>query len=417
MKILLVNKYHYVKGGSETYHFGLAKLLESHGHEVIYFSMADEKNYPCEQEKYFVSNVDFNGHLSAFAKLKAGFHALYCFDAKKKISRLIEDEKPDIVHINLAHRHITLSIVDAIKKYNIPIVFTAHDLNCVCPSHTMLSNGKVCDRCVVEHSYKPALQQKCVKNSGMQTMLGVVEAKNYERLHTYDKIDFYICPSDFYRRQFELSEITKSPVVHWVNFLPLGTEYKMSENTKDYFLFFGRLSVEKGIMSLVKAYELGGFENPLYLVGDGPLREELEDYVKTHNLSEKVIFTGFQSGDSLKKYVSEAKCVILPSEWYENGPYSILEALASGKPAIVSNYGGLPEIVEDGVSGFICEPNNPESLCECLKKMNALSPGEYKKMSCSALEKAKRDCDCEKYYEKLIKCYEQLIKKAKEKKQ
>lgn len=413
MKILLVNKYHYVKGGSETYHFGLAKLLESHGHKVIYFAMADEQNYECEYSKYFSKNVDFNAKLSLTGKLKAGLHALYSFDAKKKIEQLIKAEKPDVVHINLAHRHLTLSIVDAIKKHNIPIVFTAHDLNCVCPSHTMLSNGIVCDRCVKEHSYKPALEQKCVKNSGMQTMLGVIEAKNYERMHTYDKIDFYICPSDFYRRHFIDSKITKSPVVHWVNFLPVGTEYKLSGNTKDYFLFFGRISEEKGIMSLVKAYALGNFENPLYLVGDGPLRGELEEFVKEHNLTEKVIFTGFQSGEALRKYVAEARYVILPSEWYENGPYSILEALAAGKPAIVSSYGGLPEIVEDGVTGFICEPNNPESLCECLKKMNALSADEYNKMSHSALEKAKAECDCEKYYEKLMNCYNELISKAK----
>ena len=413
MKILLVNKYHYVKGGSETYHFGLAKLLESHGNEVIYFAMDDEKNYECEQSRYFSKNVDFNTKLSAVGKLKAGLHALYSFDAKKKIEQLIIDEKPDVVHINLAHRHITLSIVDAIKKHNIPVVFTAHDLNCICPSHTMLSNGKVCDRCVKEHSYKPALQQKCVKNSAMQTMLGVVEAKNYERMHTYNKIDFYICPSDFYRRYFVESGITKNPIVHWVNFLPEGTVYEQSKNVKDYFLYFGRISEEKGLRSLVKAYHLGNFENKLYFVGDGPLREELEEYVKENNLCDKVIFTGFQSGDSLKKYVAEAKCVILPSEWYENGPYSILEALAVGKVAIVSSNGGLPELVEDGVTGFICEPNNPQSLCDCMKKLNALTEAEYNSMSQKSLEKAKSDCDCEKYYDKLMDCYKQLISKSK----
>ena len=148
MKILLVNKYHYVKGGSETYYFGLADLLTKLGHEVIYFSMADINNKPCEQEKYFVSNVDFNSNISTLQKVKAGFRVLYSFEAKKNISALIEQEHPDIVHINLVHRHITLSIVRAIKKYNIPIVFTIHDLNCVCPNHEMLVNGHVCEKCL-----------------------------------------------------------------------------------------------------------------------------------------------------------------------------------------------------------------------------------------------------------------------------
>ena len=415
MKILLVNKYHYIKGGSETYHFGLAKLLESHGNEVIFFSMQDEKNFECAQSKYFSKNVDFNAKLSPAQKLKAGFHALYSFDAKRKIEELIKAEKPDIVHINLAHRHLSLSIIKAIKKYNIPIVFTAHDLNCICPNHTMLTNGVVCDRCVAEHSYKPALQQKCVKGSTMQTLLGVIEAKNHERMGDYEDINYYICPSDFYRKQFVASKITQSPIVHWTNFLPIGTEYGLSEKVQDYFLYFGRLSAEKGIMTLVRAYKKGNFENKLYLVGEGPLRAELEAYVKENRLEDKVIFTGFQKGDALKKYVAEAKCVILPSEWYENGPYSILEALATGKPVIVSNYGGLPEIVDNGITGFFCEPNNPDSLCDCLNKMNSLSENEYKAMSERALEKAKKDFNCEDYYKKLISVYEELIAKTKKK--
>ena len=148
MKILLVNKYHYVKGGSETYYFGLADLLTKLGHEVIYFAMADENNFPCEQEKFFVSNVDFNGKISKIQKVKAGFRVLYSFEAQKNIATLIEQEKPDVVHINLVHRHITLSIIRTIKKYNIPIVYTVHDLNCVCPNHEMLVNGKVCELCL-----------------------------------------------------------------------------------------------------------------------------------------------------------------------------------------------------------------------------------------------------------------------------
>lgn len=412
MKILLVNKYHYVKGGSETYHFGLAKLLEKHGHKVIFFAMNDEKNFPCEQSGYFSKNVDFNGQLGAVGKLKAGAHALYSFDAKKHISRLIEDEKPDLVHINLVHRHLTLSILDAIKKYNIPVVHTVHDPNCICPSHTMLTaSGEVCNRCVTEHSYKPAMQSRCVKGSKAQTALAVLEAKNYERMHSYDKIDCYICPSAFFQKQFELSGITKSPVIHMTNFLPDGTVYSPVENVKDYFLFFGRLSPEKGVTTLLRAYAAGGFSNKLYFVGDGPLREEMQSYIDEHKLGGKVILTGFQSGEALKRYVDEAKCVILPSEWHENCPYSILEAQASGKPCIVSTYGGLPELIEDGKNGFICEPFKPESLCECMKKINALSQEEYRAMSAASSKNAEKLCDSENYYNKLISLYKELIDK------
>lgn len=144
MKILLVNKYFNMHGGSETYFFGLADLLRQAGHEVIFFAMQDEKNLPCEQSAYFVSNVEFNGELTAAQKLKAAFRMVYSFEAKKKISALIEKEKPDIIHINLFHRVLTASIVDAAKKHGIPVVLTMHDLNCVCPNHVMLDHGKIC---------------------------------------------------------------------------------------------------------------------------------------------------------------------------------------------------------------------------------------------------------------------------------
>ncbi len=411
MKILLVNKYHYVKGGSETYHFGLAKLLESHGHQVIYFAMSDEQNMPCEQSGYFSKNVDFNGQLGAAGKLRAGVHALYSFDAKKQISRLIEDEKPDLVHINLVHRHLTLSILDAIKKYNLPIVHTVHDANSICLNHAMMVDDKICDRCVTDHSYRYAVKHRCVKGSKLQTYLALAEAKNYARKKSYDKIDCYICPSQFYKKELELSQITRSPIIHLTNFLPEETEYAAAGDVRDYFLYFGRLSFEKGTMTLIKAYEAGDFKNPLYLVGTGPLEDELKEYVKSHGLEKKVQFKGFQNGDALKEYVSRAKCVILPSEWHENCPYSILEAQACGKPAIVSKIGGLPELVSDGVSGFFCEPFNADSLCESMRKINSLNDVEYQKMSQAAVDNAKAMCDSEKYYGKLIKLYTDLINK------
>lgn len=160
MKILLVNKYFNMHGGSETYFFGLADLLRQAGHEVIFFAMQDEKNLPCEQSAYFVSNVEFNGELTATQKLKAAFRMVYSFEAKKKISALIEKEKPDIIHINLFHRVLTASIVDAAKKHGIPVVLTMHDLNCVCPNHVMLDHGKICEACL--HGNYWNWRQACV---------------------------------------------------------------------------------------------------------------------------------------------------------------------------------------------------------------------------------------------------------------
>ena len=408
MKILLANKYHYVKGGSETYYFGLANLLTKLGHEVIFFAMADKNNHPCKDEQFFVSNVDFNGKTSKMQKVKAGFRVLYSFEAKKSISALIEKEKPDIVHINLVHRHITLSIIRAIKKYNIPIVYTVHDLNCVCPNHEMLVNGKVCELCL-KGKYRNCIKQKCVKGSTVKSALGAIEAINYKRMKIYDDIDLYITPSYFYKKKLEESGIIHPEIVHIKNFLPLDTKFKNDNEDKNYLLYFGRISEEKGIITLLKAMEKLQSNTPLYILGTGALEEQVKEYIKAHNLEEKVKMFGFKSGDELKKFVAQAKCIILPSEWYENGPYAIMEAMSQGKPVIVSRFGGLPEIVEDQKTGFICNPFDSEDLKNCIEKVCNLTADEYKAMSNTAVLNAKRDFDADTYGKTLIAHYERLI--------
>lgn len=409
MKILLVNKYHYVKGGSETYYFGLGNLLTKLGHEVIYFSMADENNHPCKEEGFFVSNVDFNGKTSIFHKVKAGFRVLYSFEAQKNISALIEQEKPDIVHINLVHRHLTLSIINEIKKYNIPIVYTVHDLNCVCPNHEMLVNGKVCELCLTG-KYMNCIKHKCIKGSTAKSALGAIEAMNYKRMKIYDKIDLYITPSYFYKKKLEESGIIHPEIIHMKNFLPLDTKFSDENPDNGYLLYFGRISEEKGIITLLKAMTKLNNNVPLYILGTGPLEDEVKEFIKENHLENKVKMFGFKSGDELKKFVAEAKCIILPSEWYENGPYAIMEAMSQGKPVIVSRYGGLPEIVEDSKTGFICNPFDSDDLKNCIEKVCNLNDDEYRAMSKTAVSNAKRDFDSDNYAKTLLTHYERLIK-------
>lgn len=409
MKILLVNKYHYVKGGSEAYYFGLAKVLEEKGHQVIYFAMADERNMPCKQEDYFVKNVDFNGKSSFLKKFIAGFRVIYSFDAKRKMRKLIEKEQPDIVHINLIHRHITLSVVRAIKKFKIPIVMTLHDLNCICPNHTMLSQGKVCEDCL-GGNYLPCVKKKCMKKSFLKSFLALIEAVNYKRMGIYNDIDLYISPSKFYKDKHIEARFTKNPIIHIKNFLPLDTKFNCNSDYKNYFLYFGRLSQEKGIMTLVKAFENLDSDTPLYILGTGEIEGEIKEYVREHNLEQKIQLKGFKSGDELKKYVADAKCIVLPSEWYENGPYAIMEAMSQGKPVVVSNYGGLPEIVQQGKTGYIFKAFDAQDLAKKLKKVEKLTREEYEAISKNAVEKAKEDFDYEKYYTQLMSHYERLVK-------
>ena len=148
---------------------------------------------------------------------------------------------------------------------------------------------------------------------------------------------------------------------------------------------------------------------PLYILGTGAVENDIKSYISSHGLENKIKMLGFKSGDELKKYVAEAKCIILPSEWYENGPYAIMEAMSQGKPVIVSNIGGLPEIVEDGKTGYICKPFDCEDLKVCIEKVCSLSADEYKVMSKNAVISAKENFNPENYINKLTEIYQSLI--------
>ena len=394
MKVLLVNKFHYKKGGSESYYFTVAEALRRKGHEVIFFAMQDEKNIPCEQEKYFVSNASVGGGIKS--KLNMVLHIAYSKEAYSKMKQLLAAEKPDLVILNLVHKQISLSIIDAIREYDakLPVFWTMHDLIAACPSYTMLDgSGNICEKCM-QGSFKPCVENRCIKGSRLMSMLSKYEADCIRKRKWYDDVDLFICPSEFYTKKLTAAGFTKSPIVTMRNPLPLDTEYGCGGG-EDYVLYFGRLSYEKGVKTLIDAAVKTGCR--LVVLGTGPVEAELKEYAKD---AKNVEFKGFQTGDALKNFVRNSRCVVLPSEWYENGPYSAMEAMAVGRPLIVSGNGGLPELVDDGENGYVYRGGS-EELAACIQKMLALDAEAYEAMSHASMERAKALFDAEKYVEAL----------------
>lgn len=403
MKVLLVNKFHYIKGGSETYYFGLGELLKKHGCDVVYFSMKDEKNYPCKQEKYFVDNVDFNASMSKIQIATVSLKMLYSFEAKKKFEQLIIGERPDIIHLNIFQSQLTGSIVDVAKRYHIPIVYTAHDLKSVCPNYQMLNHGEVCEKCL-NGNYINCFLSGCMKDSKAKSFLAMLEAEVYKWKKIYQKFDLVITPSLFYKKKIEEARIVKCPVVHMTNFLPEGTEYKSNTKKSEYFLYFGRLSREKGILTLIEAYAQAKVSKPLYIVGTGPVKKQIVQLIHKKKLENRVKLLGFKSGQELKDIVANALCVCLPSEWYENGPYSIMEAQAAGRPVIVSSNGGLPELVKNGITGYVVKPKNVDDLVNKLE----LCEGKMDWNEDKIVRWAESRYDSKKYSECIMKLYRKL---------
>lgn len=406
MRILLVNKYFNMHGGSETYFFGLAELLQKAGHEVVFFAMQDEKNLACKQSEYFVSNVEFNGNLTLTQKIKAALRMVYSFEAKNKISALIEKEKPDIVHINLFHRVLTASIVDAAKKYNLPVVFTMHDLNCICPNHVMLDHGEICEDCL-HGNYLNCIKRVCFKESRAKCMMAALESEFNKQSGLYNKIDLFITPSEFYKKKLQESGLTRSPIVHMKNFLPAQTVYSVQGTRGEYVLYYGRLSREKGILTLVRAMKKIQ-KVPLVIIGTGPEEETIRQEVHRLDLEDRVTLAGFKSGEALWRCVRESACVVVPSEWYEASGYTACEAQAMGKPVIVTDAGGLPENIIDGETGFVCPMKNEAALAEAIERIIHLSDKDYHRMAEQAVENAKMLFCASDYVEKLIGLYGNL---------
>ena len=411
MKILLINKFHYLRGGSETYYFGQIEALKALGHEVICFAMQDEKNLPCDQSEYFVSNVDYNTGKGIRSKVSAVKSFFYSKEAAEKMTRLVEKERPDIAHIGLLHRQITFSVVEVLKKHGIPIVMTMHDLIFACPNYTMLCNGKVCEKCVNE-SILNCIKNKCVKGSTSKSILAAAEKVYLKNKHYYDDIDLYITECNLYKDLMIQSGVTKSRIITMSNFLPIGQKYGYKKEHEDYILYFGRFSEEKGLMTLLKAQEISRCKYKMIIVGAGPIKDQITDYVKAHKLK-NIDLPGPIYGSEMEAIIEKSKIVIIPSEWYENCPYALLQAIAKGKVVIASRIGGLPELIKDTKTGFLFTPGDANNLCKVINTVMNLPENDYDAMSEQIAKEAYEQHNWESYFNKLTMEYENLIEQKK----
>ena len=381
MKILMVNKFYYIKGGSERYYFLLKHLYESHGHEVIDFSMEDERNYESPYSKYFVRNVDYNNNNDLITKIKLASSIIYSKEARSKFEKLVKDTKPDVVHLHIFQHQISPSILDVVKKYNIPTIYTAHDLKMICLNYKMMHHNKICEECKNGH-YINCIKYKCVKDSRLKSMVNMIEGYFHKWKKSYDAIDLIITPSCFYKDKFVQFGINPEKIMHIPNFIEdsLCLVSKI-EKSKEYFLYSGRLSEEKGIMTLLKAIQNTDFL--LYILGDGPLKSKIEAYIEENNMN-NVVMWGFQKGQELMDFVANARAVILPSEWYENGPYSAIEALKLSRPIIGTDIGGIPELVHN--NGYLFEYKNVTELREKMSLLMNADEIQYKDMEKASYE-------------------------------
>ncbi len=367
MKILMVNKFLYSRGGCENYMLYLAEHLKKQGHEIEFFGMYDENNTVGNSKGLYTMNMDF--HAKGLGRFLYPFKIIYSFEAKKKIMQVIDDFKPDIVHMNNINFQLTPSMIYGICKKKIPIVQTVHDYQMICPNHLLYNfqKNEICEKCL-GGSYMGCIKNKCIHNSRIKSILGAIEARLYSLLGTYKKVDLYISPSYFLEQKLlsakELYRGRTKTIHNFINKEQFSSEHRQCDN---YIAFAGRLSKEKGVELLVQTAKLLP-EYTFLVAGDGPDKQLLEGI-------DNVQLIGFLSGEKLIDFIAKAKALAVPSIWYENCPLSILEAQCMGVPVVTMNHGGMAELVGDGITGILVNEPSAEGFAAGLKR--AAESDEY----------------------------------------
>lgn len=407
MRILHINKFLWFCGGVERYMFDVADLSTKEGHEIGYFSMADERNIPCDQSEYFVPNLDYK-NTSLIQKLKLGKtileRTLYSSEVKESLARLLREFKPDVAHIHLIYHHLSPSVLDALREANVPVVQTVHDFKLICPNYRLHIPGDhaLCTRCV-SGNYTHCIRNQCLNDSYLASALVAAEMTLHKRKRYYEEgVDRFICPSDFVREQLEKSSIPNEKLVHLRHYIDLD-EYTPGEDRENYLVFVGRLVPEKGILTLLRAMAKLP-ELQLKVVGDGPLEAECKALIAVQGLL-NVDLMGFRPREEMVPILANSIGLIFPSECHETCGLIAWEAHALEQPVIAASIGGIPESITEGVDGLLFEPGNIDSLVEKIKWL-VDNPDPARKMGKSGAARVREACNA--HYDGLLKIYSEL---------
>ena len=366
-RILIANKFYYPRGGDCIVAMNLERLLKEQGHDVAVFAMQYPENIDSGWNNYYPSQVDFAGSLGN--KLKAAKRLMGWGDIKPAFNRILDDFKPDIVHLHNIHSYLSPVLAQLAKKRGCRVVWTLHDYKLVCPSYACLLNEKPCEKCI-GHSKTHVLKNRCMKGSLAASAMAWLEAQKWKRNKLEEVTDAFICPSEFMASKMKKDGFNPEKLHVVCNHIDpeklesmhnaqcaMHNEERESELTSkqakwqtgeavnqrsDYFVYVGRLSPEKGVETLLDV--ASKLPYTLKLAGDGPLLDQLkQQYSENHNIE----FLGRVDAKQVAKLLCNAHFSVMPSECYDNNPLGVIESLCAGTPVVGARIGGIPELLDD----------------------------------------------------------------------
>jgi glycosyltransferase involved in cell wall biosynthesis len=401
--LLSINNYYYLRGGAEAVFLRHNSLFERWGWRVAPFAMQHPKNIDSPWSKYFVDEIEFGSAYSVRQKIMRVPKVIYSFEAQNNISALLDAFPADVCHAHNIYHHISPSILKVVKQRNIPVVMTLHDLKLACPAYNMLARDGVCERCKGGHIHN-VLVRRCIKGSVALSAIIMAEALLHNAIQTFEKyVDRFVVPSRFYIKklmEWGWSEERFVYIPNTVNTDEFRAEYKPGKS----FVYFGRLSREKGLSTLIKAAAVA--DVPIKIIGTGNEEASLRELARA--LGSDVSFLGYLSGDALHDAIRSSRAVILPSEWYENAPLSIMEAYALGKPVIGADIGGIPELIRADETGCVFKSGSIEDLSTMLVNFDHMSDAQIADMGRNGRAWMTTEFGVEQYVSKTLELYGKL---------
>ncbi len=398
--LLSVNTYHYYRGGADAIFLEQNRMFEALGWQVVPFAMHHPENLPTPWSGNFVDEIEFGSQYSLPGRLRRLPRTIYSLQARRRLDDLLRRTNPSVCHAHNIYHHISPSILSLLKKRSVPTVLTLHDLKIACPAYKMLAHDGICERCRGGRLYNVVLN-RCIKDSAALSAVILVEAVLHRLLGSYrDCVDMFIVPSRFYLEKFIEWGLPGAKFRHVPNFVNIE-RYEPQYSPGRAFLYFGRVSNEKGLPTLVRA--AAAARVPLKVAGTGPELESLRKLAA--DLQADVTFLGYLSGAPLHAAVRDARAVVLPSEWYENAPVSLLEAYALGKPVIGARIGGIPELIRENETGVSFESGQVQALSAALLDMTARPDAQLAQMGRCGRDWVEQDFTAEMYRARLLAAY------------
>jgi glycosyltransferase involved in cell wall biosynthesis len=382
LRVLICHNFYQQPGGEDAVFAAERDLLRKHGHHVFEYT-------------------DTNDRVDSMNRLALAANTIWSRDAHRKISRLVREVEADIVHVHNTFPLLSPAIYSASREAGAAVVQTLHNFRFMCPNALLFRDGAPCEDCVGRRVALPGVVHGCYRGSRAQSAVTAAMLATHRLRRTLHKdVDAFIALTAYSRQKFIQGGLPASKLLVKPNFIDFVPE--PDEDSGEFFLFAGRLAEGKGVDTMLDAWKPGSLPAPLHIAGSGPLLETVKQAAAADSTS--IHHLGHLSRQDLWKQMQQARALIFPSNWYENFPVTLVEAFACGLPVIASRLGAMAEIVDDGRTGLLFHPGDPDDLQRKVRWITE-HPEERSRMATEARQDYERKYTGNENYSQLVSIY------------